>query len=107
MTWEEIAGMLIAYSKPIHVVRGEGQDTVSLQLVPVAWFICAKWMGTLNMGVYEGDDHRLVGTHSIPFAELTPEFLKIEVDRALAKQAELLAEDCGPESGRWGSNRFL
>ena len=91
MTWEEITELLIAFGEKVHVVRGDGLDTVSLQVVPIAWFIAMKSAGVLNMGTYEGDDNRLVGSRTIPFAELTPEFLREEVSTAFGKQiAELL-----------------
>lgn len=86
MTWEEIVELLIAFGEKVHVIRGDGMDTVSFQVVPVGWFIAMKSSGVLNMGTYEGDDNRLVGSRSIPFAELTPEFLREEVATALGKQ---------------------
>lgn len=87
MTWEEIVELFISYGERVHVIRGEGLDAVSLQLVPVAWFVSMKSSGQLNLGIYEGADNRLVGTRVILFAELTPEFLRAEVAAALAKQS--------------------
>lgn len=97
MTWEEIVELLIAFGEKVHVVRGDGLDTVSLQVVPVGWFIAMKSAGVLNMGTYEGDDNRLVGTQAIPFAELTPDFLREEVSTAFGKQ---IAEMLDPEAVR-------
>jgi len=86
MTWEELAELLISFGERVHVVRGDGLDTVSLPVVPVAWFIAMKSSGQLNMGIFEGEDNRLVGTRSIPLAELTADFVREEVGKALAEQ---------------------
>ena len=86
MTWEEIADLLIAFGEKVHVVRGDGADAVSLQFAPAGWFVSIKSTGVLNMGTYEGDDNRLVGTRTIPFAELTPEFLRAEIQRVMWEQ---------------------
>lgn len=90
MTWEELTDVLIGFGERVHVVRGDGLDAVSLQLVPIAWFISVKSVGTLSIGTYEGNDNRLVGGRSIPLEELTPEFVKEEVGKALAKQVATL-----------------
>ena len=79
MTWEEITDLLITFGEKVHVIRGDNADAVSLQLAPAGWFVSIKSSGVLNMGTYEGDDNRLVGTRTIPFVELTPEFLREEV----------------------------
>ena len=92
MTWEELVEILIGFGERVHVVRGDGMDAVSLQLVPVAWFISMKCTGELNIGIYEGDDHRLVGKRSIPLAELTPEFVREEVSKAFAEQVASMLE---------------
>ena len=86
MTWEAIADLLIAFGEKVHFVRGDGADAVSLQIVPAGWFVSIKSSGVLNMGTYEGDDNRLVGTRTIPFAELTPDFLRQEVQRVMSEQ---------------------
>ena len=86
MTWEEITELLIAFGETVHVIRGNDADAVSLQLVPTGWFVSIKSSGVLNMGTYEGDDNRLVGTRTIPFAELTPDFLRQEVQKAMSEQ---------------------
>lgn len=86
MTWEEIVRLFISFGERVHIVRGDGLDAVSLQIVPVAWFISMRATGQLNMGIYEGKENRLVGTRAISFAELTPEFLRAQVADALAKQ---------------------
>ena len=51
-----------------------------------------KFAGALNMGVYEGDENRLVGTEQIPLAELTPEFVREKVEVAAVKQFSLLLD---------------
>ena len=86
MTWEEIADLLITFGEKVHVIRGDNADAVSLQLVPTGWFVSIKSSGVLNMGTYEGDDNRLVGTRTIPFAELTPDFLRQEVQKVMSEQ---------------------
>lgn len=94
MTWEEIVELLISFGEKVHVIRGDNADAVSLQLVPVGWFVSLKSSGVLNTGIYEGKDNRLVGTRTIPFAELTPEFLRQEVARVMGEQvASLLDSD--------------
>jgi hypothetical protein len=42
----------------------------------VAWFVSIKSSDGLNIGFYEGDDLRLVGTRTIPLMELEPGFLR-------------------------------
>lgn len=86
MTWEEITDLLITFGEKVHVIRGDNADAVSLQLVPAGWFVSIKSSGVLNMGIYEGKDNRLIGTRTIPFAELTPEFLRQEVQKTLMEQ---------------------
>lgn len=86
MTWEEIVALLISFGEKVHVIRGDNADAVSLQLVPVGWFVSIKSSGVLNTGTYEGEDNRLVGKRTIPFAELTPEFLRQEVQKTTAEQ---------------------
>ncbi len=94
MTWEEIVELLISFGEKVHVIRGDNADAVSLQLVPVGWFVALKSSGVLNMGIYEGDDNRLVGTRTFPYAELTPEFLRQEVQKVMTEQvASLLDSD--------------
>ena len=86
MTWEELTEVLISFGERVHVVRGDGLDTVSFQVVPVAWFVAMKSTGRLNMGIYEGEENRLVGTRAMPLAELTEDFVREEVGKALADQ---------------------
>ena len=86
MTWDELTELLIElgeqYDVKVHVVKRDGLDTVALHLPPVAWFVSMKFANSLNMGVYEGDEHRLVGTGQIPLAELTPEFVRERVEQS-------------------------
>ena len=86
MTWEELVTPFISYQQAVHVVRGDGLDTVSLQHAPVAWSVSIKSSGGLNFGTYEGDDLRLVGTRTIPLMELEPGILRREMEEALEKQ---------------------
>ena len=87
MTWDELTDLLTklgeGYDLKVHVVRREGLDTVALHIVPVAWFVAMRFTGALNMGVYKGEENRLVGTEQIPLAELTPEFVRERVDVAM------------------------
>ena len=94
MTWEEITDLLIAFGEKVHVIRGDNAEAISLQLVPAGWFVSIKSSGVLNIGTYEGKENRLVGKQSIPFAELTPEFLRQEVQKRMAEQvASILDSD--------------
>ena len=94
MTWEEVVSLLISTGANVHVVRAEGADAVSLQLPPAGWFVSMKETGALNLGVYEGDDNRLVGTRTLPLEEVTPEFLRAEVEEVRAKQvAAIFAQE--------------
>lgn len=86
MTWEEITDLLISFGEKVHVIRGNDADAVSLQLAPAGWFVSMKSSGVLNIGAYEGEDNRLVGTRTIPFAEITPEFLRQEVQKVMSEQ---------------------
>lgn len=92
MTWEEIVRLFISFGENVHIVRGDGLDAVSLQIAPIAWFISMKATGQLNIGIYEGEENRLVGTRAIPFAELTSEFLRSQVQEALAKQVTAMLD---------------
>lgn len=89
MTWDEVTDLLTklgeGYNLKVHVVRQEHLDTVALHIVPVAWFVAMRFTGALNMGTYEGDENRLVGTEQIPLAELTPAFVRERVDTAIDK----------------------
>ena len=85
-TWEEIADLLIAFGEKVHVIRGDNAEAVSLQLVPAGWFVSVESSGVLNIGTYEGKENRLVGKQTIPFAELTPEFLRQEVQKVMTEQ---------------------
>ena len=92
MTWEELVTLFISYQQAVHVIRGDGLDAVSLQLAPAAWFVSIKSSGRLNMGIYEGDELRLVGTRTIPLAELEPNFLRREIEEALGEQIAALLD---------------
>ena len=86
MQWEELRDLLLEMSEETRVSSMHGLDAVALNLVPVAWFISMKFTNALSMGVYEGDDHRLVGTGQIPLSELTAAFVKGRVEQAMAVQ---------------------
>ena len=92
MNWEELVTLFISYQQAVHVIRGDGLDAVSLQLAPAAWFVSIKSSERLNIGVYEGDELRLVGTRTIPLAELEPNFLRREIEEALGKQIVALLD---------------
>ncbi len=98
MTWDEITQLLTElgeqYDVKVHVVKRDGLDTVALHLPPVAWFVSMKFVGSLNMGVYEGDEHRLVGTEQIPLVELTAEFVRERVETSRGKSARTRARSC-------------
>ena len=86
MILEKLVTLFISYQQAVHVIRGDGLEAVSLQLAPAAWFVSIKSSGRLNIGIYEGDELRLVGTRTIPLAELEPNFLRREIEEALGKQ---------------------
>ena len=92
MTWEELVTLFISYQQAVHVIRGDGLDAVSLQLAPAAWFVSIKSSGQLNIGIYEGDELRLIGTRTIPLAELEPSFLHRGIEEALGKQIVALLD---------------
>ena len=48
-----------------------------------------KFANALNIGVYEGEENRLVGKEHIPLPELTPEFVHTRVEKAPAEQFAL------------------
>ena len=89
MTWDELTGLLEQlgpdHNVTVHTVRRDGMDTVALHFVPVAWFVSMRFTGALNIGVYEGEENRLVGTEQIPLGELTPAFVRARV-KASAEQ---------------------
>ena len=70
----------------MRVVRDEGVNLVSYHVGSVAWFVSIKASGSLDIGRYEGDELRLVGTQSIPLAELDRGTLQKEIEEALARQ---------------------
>ena len=90
MTWDELTALLSMLAEEqeteVKIIPIKGLDAVFLHLVPVAWFSSMKFAGALNIGVYEGDENRLVGTEQIPLAELTPEFVRKKVDAAAIEQ---------------------
>ena len=93
MTWDELKDLLSVLAQEndteLKVIPIEGLEAVFLHLVPVAWFSSMKMVPALNMGVYEGEERRIVGTEQIPLAELTPEFVRERVQQAAAQQFSL------------------
>ncbi len=96
MTWDELSALLSELAEKhdtkARVVPIEGLEAVFLHLVPVAWFSSMKFACALNIGVYQGDEHRLVGTEQIPLAELTPEFVREKVQAAAVEQFSRLLD---------------
>ena len=86
MTHEEIVKQFIGFGEHVHLIQGEDMDAVALHVIPVAWFIAMKSAGRLYVGIYEGTDHRLVGTRNLSFEEVTQEFIQEQVGNALAEQ---------------------
>ena len=90
MTYEQVAQRLTDMGMHagvgVFIVRGENMDTMGLHVIPVAWFVAMKSLGSLYVGTYEGPDHRIVGTMNFTFERLTPTLLKQEVSDALADQ---------------------
>lgn len=93
MNWDELTNLLTKlaeeHATKLNVVPIEGLEAVFLHFVPVAWFSSMKFVGALNMGVYQGEENRLVGTVQIPLAELTPGFVREKVASAAAEQFAL------------------
>ena len=93
MTWDELTGLRAELAREqeteVKFIPIEGLEAVFLHLVPVAWFSSMKFVGALNIGVYEGEENRLVGTEQIPLAELTPAFVRGRVEKAAAEQFSL------------------
>ena len=96
MTWEELTALLSKLAEEqeteVKIIPIKGLEAVFLHLVPVAWFSSMKFAGALNIGVYEGDENRLVGTEQIPLAELTPEFVRQKVEAAAIEQFSRLLD---------------
>ena len=90
MTWDELTALLSKLAQEhdteLKVIPIEGLEAVFLHLVPVAWFSSMKFVGALNIGVYQGQENLLVGTEQVPLAELTPEFVREKVEKAAAEQ---------------------
>ena len=93
MTWDELTTLLSELAREndieLKAVPIKGLEAIFLHLVPIAWFSSMKMVPALNIGVYEGEEHRLVGTEQIPLAELTPEFVREKVQQAVAQQFAL------------------
>ena len=89
MTWDELTELLSRWGEEhetkVNIVRIEGLEAVFLHMPPVAWFSSMKFAGALNMGVYQGEENRLVGTEQIPLAEVTPEFVRGKLEAAGAE----------------------
>ena len=100
MTWEELRDLLLELSQDTRATNALGLDAVALNVVPVAWFISMKLTRTLNVGVYEGEDHRLVGTEQIPLAELTPAFVRERVEQAIGEQVRGMLDPAAVETFR-------
>ena len=96
MTWDELTALFSKladeHGNELKVIPIEGLEAVFLHLVPVAWFSSMKFAGALNIGVYQGDENRLVGTEQIPLAELTPEFVREKVQAAAVEQFSRLLD---------------
>ena len=96
MTWDELTALLFELAREhdtkLNVVSTPGAETVFLHLAPVAWFCSMKIANALNVGVYQGEENRLVGTEQIPLAELTGEFVRARVEKAAAEQFGLLLD---------------
>ncbi len=90
MTWDELTALLSKLAQEheteLKVVPIKGLEAVFLHFVPVAWFSSMKFANALNIGVYQGEENRLIGTEQIPLAELTPEFVRERVETAAAEQ---------------------
>ena len=93
MTWDELTALLSElaehYETKLNVVPIEGLESVFLYFVPVAWFSSMKFAPTLNIGVYQGEEKRIVGTEQIPLTELAPEFVRERVNHAALQQFAL------------------
>ena len=93
MTWDELTALLSVLAREhdteLKVIPIEGLEAVFLHLVPVAWLSSMKSTNALNIGVYEGEEKRLVGTEQIPLPELTPGFVRDRVEKAAAEQFSL------------------
>ena len=93
MTWEELTALLSELAEEhetkARVVPVPGLEAVFLHFVPVAWFSSMKFAGALNMGAYQGDENRIVGTEQVPLAEVTPEFVRQKVQEAATAQFAL------------------
>ena len=97
MTWDELSDLLtkLGQEYDLEVRRVEssvGPETIALHIVPAAWFVAMKFTGALNIGVYEGDEHRLVGTEQIPLAELTPESIRERVEAACGERVRQMLD---------------
>ena len=107
MTWDELTALLSELAQrhdtKLNVVPIEGLEAVFLHFVPVAWFSSMKFAPTLNIGVYEGEEKRIVGTEQIPLAELALEFVRERVERAAREQFSLCLD---PEVVRDFLERF-
>ena len=107
MTWDELKDLLSQLAREndteLKIVPIPGLEAVFLHFVPVAWFSSMKMVPALNMGVYEGEERRLVGTEQIPLAEVTPEFVRERVQQAAAQQFSLSLD---PEAVRDFLERF-
>ncbi len=96
MIWDELTDLLTKLAQEhdteVKIIPVEGLEAVFLHLVPVAWFSSMKFVGALNIGVYQGEENRLVGTEQIPLAELTPAFVRERVEKAAAEQLGLMLD---------------
>ena len=86
MTWEELKDLLVELSEETRVASTHGLDTVALNLPPEEWFISMRMTNAPNIGHYEGEEMRLVGTEQIPLPELTAAFVRERVEQALGRQ---------------------
>lgn len=97
MTWDELSDLFtkLGQEYDLKVRRVEasvGPETIAMHIVPLAWFVAMKFTGSLNMGVYEGDEHRLMGTEQIPLAELTPDFVRARVEAACGERVRQMLD---------------
>ncbi len=89
MTYKQTSDLLIEIGARLGItvrsVDVPGLAATALCIVPVAWFIATDLCGDgqLNLGMYVGDDLRLLGTAQIKVRDLTPERLKELIEAAV------------------------
>jgi len=87
MDYNEVSNELLRLAKtsgmPAQKVETQGLRTTAVYVIPERWFVAFEPAGALFLGLYEGQDLRMVGTHQHNYEKLTIAIIEREFKSAL------------------------